>query len=556
MESLVHSTSDASDAQARVSPLVALGRRWLGRSGSRRDSGRSVKTSLLLAFAAVLAGALVMGAFSLWQMGRINASTRAIYEQEYAAGQAAEQVRGLVLRASRAQSQLLTATTASERDGLGKDIESSLSEIEKRLVLVSSLSDTDASRELAKQLSDGMAKWAKRQKAYVELVKAQPLDLVQMSPDVPAEDAGLLNETRKVEKSVDGVVTLRSASAEATMLHAAGIYTASLLWVAGIMLALVLLSIAISTAVTRRLARQLGGEPSYAKEIASGIARGDLTLQIRLVPGDNESLLHSLHMMQEQLAHTMRQIAQSSTQVAHASREIYLGNQDLSHRTEQQAESLDRTVANMGQMTQVAERYASSASEAATLSSKATQAALHGGEVVARVALTMDRINKTTQTIHAHIGEIEGIAFQTNLLALNAAVEAAHAGEQGRGFAVVAAEVRALAKRSANAAREINAMIANSTREVSEGMALVRQADQTIADMAGAVSDVSSVMNHVSTSSQEQSQGIGEINGAISQLEGMTQQNAAMVQEATAAAHSLDEQVQRLEHLVARFTLT
>ena len=555
MEFLEHGASEASDAQLRTGAFASAWRRWLGRSGSSHKSGRSVRASLLLAFGAILTGALLMGAFSLWQMARINASTQAIYEQEYAAGQAAEQVRGLVLRASRAQSQLLTATTASERDGLGKDIDASLAEIESRLALVSSLSDTEESSRLAGQLRDGMAKWSKRLKDYVELVKAQPLDLVQMSADVPSEDAGLLNETHKVEKNVDAVVKLRGASAEATMLHAAGIYNSSLRWVAGIMLALVLLSWAISTVVTRRLARQLGGEPSYAKEIASRIAQGELSMQIALKKGDNESLLHSLHVMQAQLAHTMRQITQSSTLVANASLEIYLGNQDLSLRTEQQAESLDRTVANMAQMTQVAERYASSADEAASLASKATQAALHGGEVVAQVALTMDRINKSTQIIHANISEIEGIAFQTNLLALNAAVEAAHAGEQGRGFAVVAAEVRALAKRSANAAREINAMITNSTREVSDGLVLVRAADQTIADMAGAVVDVSNVMNQVSSSSRQQSQGINEINSAIAQLEDTTQQNAALVEQAGASAQSLDQQVQRLEHLVARFTL-
>ena len=554
MQFTAHKAS-TSVAGARTSLLDRTLGLWFGQSGPLGESGRPVRTSLLLAFASVLAGALAMGAFCIWQMGRINASTQTLYAQEYTAGQAAEQVRGLVLRASRAQSQLLTATTTSERVALGQVVQDSLGEIENRLLLVSRLSDTDASAALAVQLRAAMAKWSQRLKGFVSLVKAQPLDLMQMSPDVALEDAGLLNETHKVERSVDAVVKLRSASAEATMLQAAGIYTTSLLWVCAIMLVLVLLSVAISVVVTQRLARQLGGEPSYAKWIASQITQGELSLHIGLADGDTESLLHSLRAMQEQLAHTMRQITQSSTEVANASREIYLGNQDLSLRTEQQAESLDRTVANMVHITQVAERYASSANEAANLSAKATQAALHGGEVVAQVALTMDRINKTTQIIHSHIGEIEGIAFQTNLLALNAAVEAAHAGEQGRGFAVVASEVRALAKRCSHAAREINAMITNSTREVAEGLVLVRAADQTIADMAGAVADVSNVMNQVSSSSMEQSEGIGEINQAIAQLEGTTQQNAALVHEAGAAAHSLDEQVQVLEHLVARFTL-
>jgi methyl-accepting chemotaxis protein len=555
MKSLEHTAEWLDDAVPRAGPPVRAWRLGSFKPGAALDGGPGVRASLLLAFSSVLLGALLIGTFSLWQMGRINASTQAIYEQEYAAGQAAEQMRGLVLRASRAQTQLLTATTASEREGLGKDIAGSVADIEARLAVVSGLSQGEDSRALALKLSESMAKWSKRLTDYVALVKAQPLDLVQMSPDVPSEDAGLLIETRKVEKNVDAVVTLRSQSAQATMDHAAGIYRASVSWVAATMLGLVALSVGISLWVTRRLARQLGGEPAYAKAIAHRIAQGDLSMHIKLVSGDSESLLHSLHLMQGQLSRTMHQIAQSSTQVANASREISLGNQDLSRRTRQQSESLDRTVANMGQLTQMAERYATSATEAADLSSKATQAALYGGEVVARVALTMHKISKTTEVIHGHISEIEGIAFQTNLLALNAAVEAAHAGEQGRGFAVVAAEVRALAKRSATAAREINTMIDNSTREVKEGLTLVREADQTIADMAGAVSDVSQVMNKVSSSSLEQSQGIGEIQGAISQLEGTTQQNGVLVQQAAAAAQSLDEQVQRLEHLVARFTL-
>ena len=515
----------------------------------------SVKASVRVAFAAVLAGALVIGVFSLVQMNRLNASSQAIFEREYAGGQAAEQIRGLVLRASRAQTQLLTATTAAERNGLGKDIDASVAEIAKRIAIIVALSDSAQSQELSGALTKSMEVWTKRLQAFVELVKAQPLDLVQMSADVPTEDAGLLNDTRKLEKVVDALVQLRGESAQATIADASRIYSTSLNWVLGITLALVVASLGVGSWVTRRLQRQLGGEPVYAKSIASRIARGDLTMQIRLDPDDSESLLHSLREMQNQLAQTMGQIASSSTLVANASREISMGNQDLSNRTELQAQSLEKTVSNMDQMSSLATRYANSAAEAATLSNRATQAALQGGDVVASVASTMDKINKTTQAIHANISVIEGIAFQTNLLALNAAVEAAHAGEQGRGFAVVADEVRALAQRSANAAREINALIGASTREVKEGLLLVTQAAQTITQMGQAVSEVSNVMKEVSNASLEQSQGIGEINGSLAQLDEATQQNAALVEEASAAAQSLAEQAVMLQQMVQRFDL-
>ena len=515
----------------------------------------TVRTSLLLAFASILVGALIIGVFSLLQMGRINAASQAIYTRAFAAGQAAEQVRSLVLRASRAESQLLTATTANERNGLGQDIASSIADINKRLAMLADLSDSDASRALVETLHTGMDKWTSRLSAYVDLVKAQPLDLVQMSPDVSSEDAGLLVQTKKIEQGVDAVVQLLNDTAQATVTHAAGIYATSVSWVVGILLLLAVLSVAIGAWVTRRLTRQLGGEPAYAKSIAARIAQGDLSVEIALAAGDTDSLLCSLQLMQGQLSHTISQIAESSSQVANAAREIAMGNHDLSVRTEQQSQSLDQTSSNMEQMADVAQRYASSATEAAGLSNKASEAAQHGGVIVGRVAQAMERISKTTQSIHDNIGEIEGIAFQTNLLALNAAVEAAHAGDQGRGFAVVAAEVRALAQRSADAARAINALIVSSTQGVSEALSHVKEADQTISQMAQAVSDVSVVMNRVSSASVEQSQGIVAINGAIAQLEDSTQQNAALVEQASAAAQSLDDQVQRLEQQVAKFSL-
>lgn len=562
-ESMAPALADAAPEELQPSK-----REWLGMGGvaqtvrerlikpvSSATDGMSVRSSLRWSFACVLVGALVIGVFSLFQMRRLNTSTHVIYEQEYAAGQAAEQARSNILRASRAETQLLTASTAAERDTLAKDIEVSLTSVGKELEVIRKLSSSEESLATGKLLDEAVAKWTKRLREYVKLVKEQPLSFMEMSPDVSMEDAGLGNETRKVEKIVDSVVAQRGQSAQSTMQLAGEIYNRSLEWVVGITLVLTVLSLAIAELVTGRLTRQLGGEPAYAKSIASRIANGDLTMDIKLAANDQESLLHSLHDMQTRLAQTMGEIADSSAQVANASREISMGNLDLSNRTEQQASSLEKTTANVEQLTEIAKRYADSSARAAQLSGSASQAAKQGGEVVANVVATMGKISESTQAIHSNIGAIQSIAFQTNILALNAAVEAAHAGEQGRGFAVVAAEVRDLAQRSATAAKEISALIENSSRQVKEGSQLARSAGQTIADMAKTVMQVSTVMEEISGASLEQSSGIEEMNRAIAEIDQTTQQNAALVEQAAAAAQSLDEQAQSLDQLVGRFDL-
>ena len=535
------------------------------RARSVRDDGRwkklgpsddmTVSASLRFAFISIVAGAVVIGVFSLFQMGRLNGSTQAIYEQEYTAGMATEQARGLVLRASRAQKQLLTASTTEERIALGNDVEGSLAQVDERMVLVQKLANSPESQALAKQLADVTAGWAKRMRSFVGLIKKQPLELLEMNWEVPLEDAGLLNDTRKLEKVVDALVLQRSVSAKATIADAAHIYTTSLIWVVVITVALVGFTLGMSAWVTRRLARQLGGEPAYAKSIASRIANGELSMDIALKKDDQESLLHSLQDMQTQLAQTISEIASSSKQVANASREISMGNLDLSRRTEQQSASLEKTTSNVKQMTVIAKRYADSATQAAALSGNASRQAVQGGEVVASVVQTMEKIRQSTLAIHSNIGAIQSIAFRTNILALNAAVEAAHAGEQGRGFAVVAAEVRDLAQRSADAAKEISNLIETSTKQVKEGSQLAQSAGQTIAQMAQTVQQVSAEMEKISGSSLEQSAGIEEINQAIAQLDEGTQQNAALVEEGAAAAQSLDEQAQSLDQLVGRFSL-
>ena len=521
--------------------------RWL--------DGLTVRASLLLAFATMLLGALTIGAFSLRQMGGLNDASRVLYDQAYRAGQAAEQVRSGLLRASRAQSQLLTATTAAERNALGAQIASSLRHVEDQTAVIRTFAVDESSARTVKELGVAVAGFNRLLDGYVTLVKAQPLDLMQMSPDVVTQDARLQHETRKLEKIVDDLVAQRAQSAEATLVAADQIYQMSMGWMAAITLALVVLAGVISAWVTRRLTRQLGAEPAHAKAIAGEIAQGRLSGDIQVSAQHSGSLMHSLAEMQAQLARTLREVAASSHQVADASSEITASNQALAQRTDQQTQALAQAAVNVRQMADIARRNAEGASEAAALTAQAHQAARVGSGVVIDVAQTMEQIDQGTRAIQSITGVIEGIAFRTNILALNAAVEAAHAGEHGRGFAVVAAEVRELARRSADAAREINDIIRGSTAKVRNGVEQTQKARDAIHKVTDAIQSVSNVMEDISVASAEQSDGIEEINQAVTGLDAGNQQNAALAQQGVVTARLLDTQTRRLDELLSRFEL-
>jgi methyl-accepting chemotaxis protein len=227
--------------------------------------------------------------------------------------------------------------------------------------------------------------------------------------------------------------------------------------------------------------------------------------------------------------------------------------QDLSHRTESQAQALEETAASMEQLTQAVGQNASHAEEANRMADDAARVAQQGGAMVGQLVDTMGAINASSARIVDIIAVIDGIAFQTNILALNAAVEAARAGEQGRGFAVVAAEVRALAQRSGAAAKEIKDLIDASTQRVADGATLAGRAGQTMRDIVDSIGRVTGIMNEIVASSREQAGGIGQVNQAIVQMDGVTQQNAALVEASAAAARSMHEQAQALAELVELF---
>ena len=317
-----------------------------------------------------------------------------------------------------------------------------------------------------------------------------------------------------------------------------------------------LVGILASWLIVKSLLKQLGGEPRYAVQIAERIAAGDLSVPINLAEKDSHSLMHAMYEMQKGLASIVGMVRSGTDTIATASRQIASGNMDLSSRTEQQAGSLEETASSMEQLTSTVKQNADSARQANLLAQSASDVAVKGGSVVSEVVETMGSINNSSRKIVDIIGVIDGIAFQTNILALNAAVEAARAGEQGRGFAVVATEVRNLAQRSAEAAREIKTLINDSVNKVDVGAKLVDQAGVTMEEIVVSIKRVTGIMSEIMMASQEQTAGIEQINAAIVQMDDVTQQNAALVEEAAAAAAALQGQADDLSELVSTFQLT
>ncbi|MBX9872158.1 MAG: MCP four helix bundle domain-containing protein [Burkholderiaceae bacterium] len=293
-----------------------------------------------------------------------------------------------------------------------------------------------------------------------------------------------------------------------------------------------------------------------ANRLAARIAEGDLSASIDTSRGDEfGDLMKSLARMNQSLANMVQQVRQSTDSIATASAEIATGNHDLSVRTEQTSSDLQSTASAMEELTSTVQHSADNARQASQLASSASSVAQKGGAVVQQVVSTMGEINASSRKSADIIGVIDGIAFQTNILALNAAVEAARAGEQGRGFAVVAGEVRSLAGRSAEAAKEIKALIVTSVEKVGTGTQLVSQAGDTMNEIVQSVRRVADVIGEITAAAGEQSSGIAQVNTSIANLDQMTQQNAALVEQSAAAAQSLREQADQLAQAVAVFKL-
>ncbi|KSV93934.1 methyl-accepting chemotaxis protein [Sinorhizobium sp. GL28] len=306
------------------------------------------------------------------------------------------------------------------------------------------------------------------------------------------------------------------------------------------------------TAAQRRLQEATAGLAGGLRRLASG----DLAFQLdEPFAPDFEQLRHDLNQTVAQLADTLAAVSASSGSIDSGAREVSQSADDLSRRTEQQAASLEETAAALDQITVNVGNSSKRTNEARAVAGQANESARKSGAIVSGAVDAMGRIEHSSSQISNIIGVIDEIAFQTNLLALNAGVEAARAGDAGKGFAVVAQEVRELAQRSANAAKEIKDLIRNSAVEVESGVRLVRETGEALRTIEGFIVTINQHMDAIAISAQEQSAGLSEVNTAVNQMDQVTQQNAAMVEEANAASATLAQEAGRLRELIARFTL-
>jgi len=323
-------------------------------------------------------------------------------------------------------------------------------------------------------------------------------------------------------------------------------------WVLGLGGAVCALAVVAWVSLRQGIVRPL----QQAILIAETVAAGDLSQEFSSdLQGDFGRLLGALGTMEDTLTELVGRIQQSSDSICVSASEIDAGNVDLSRRTDDQVAALTQTAASMEQLTATVRQNADRAQSASGLAVGASATAERGGIVVGQVVQTMEAISGSSRKIVDIIQVIEGIAFQTNILALNAAVEAARAGDQGRGFAVVASEVRSLAGRSAEAAKQVKALITASVDQVQSGSGLVGQAGKTMQEIVGAVGQVTGLLGEISQALHEQSEGIAQVNLAVAHMDGATQENASLVGQAGHAAQALSERVQDLQRAVGAFKL-
>ncbi len=506
-----------------------------------------IKTRLTLGFAAMAALTAVLGAVALANLVTIERQFAGVMEDRYVKVQVAGEIKAVNNDVSQALRNLFIMSDPDDIKAQYDLIGGSSKKTNANMERLEKATTDDAGKAALAKLAEARAAYRAPRDKVIELLKAGRSEEAKISLllDLRPRQVAYMDRVEDLIKLQSDAMNTAGAEMRATVER---IKTTVAVLLGLAFVAAVLLAWWIIRTTTRPL--------DEAVSVVRAVAGGDLAIEFK-ADGTNETgqLLKALHEMKTRLAAIVGDVRGNAESVATASAQIAQGNADLSSRTEQQASALQQTAASMEQLGATVKQNADNAQQANQLALGASTVAVQGGEVVSQVVDTMKGINDSSKKIVDIIGVIDGIAFQTNILALNAAVEAARAGEQGRGFAVVAGEVRSLAQRSAEAAKEIKGLISTSVERVEQGSALVDRAGATMQEVVSSIRRVNDIVAEISAASTEQSSGVAQVGQAVAQMDQATQQNAALVEESAAAAESLRSQARHLIDSVAVFRL-
>ncbi|HEV8692059.1 MAG TPA: methyl-accepting chemotaxis protein [Ideonella sp.] len=506
-----------------------------------------IGTRLGLGFAVTLAVMVAMALFARYEFGLIDSQVQRLANEHMSQVDQLSELKDNLNVVARGARNIILISDEAGKQAEKQRIDEMRAKNLKLFAQVDASIHGERSRQLLKAAADAAAPYEQAMNKAIGF---------GLAGDDPSAISALMKDVRPMQaayfKAVDALVDRQQEEmlGMATEIGGATRADSSLMLLLAGFAAVV--AGAIAWAVTRSIVRPLAEAVAVAKTVAGG----DLSSRIEAKSADETGeLLRAMRAMSDALAGVVGQVRESSDCIAIGSGQIATGNADLSQRTEEQASNLQQTAASMEQLTSSVRHNADTAQQANQLASGASASATRGGEVVSQVVATMQEIAGSSKRIGDIIGVIDGIAFQTNILALNAAVEAARAGEQGRGFAVVASEVRALAQRSANAAKEIKTLIAASIEKVEAGSRQVGDAGASMGEIVTQVRRVGELISEISSATTEQSAGISQVGNAVGQLDQVTQQNAALVEQSAAAAESLRQQAVGLAELVRVFKL-
>ncbi len=508
----------------------------------------SIGARLALGFGAVLVLLLALAGTAQYKLAQIERINQAIIQQTWA-GASAVSVIDVTTRANaRANLELIVDADPAASEKRFAQIDQNRRTIDQALAALRPLyaSAQDSARLRALEEVRGR---------YVRSFQAVGAQLKNGERDAARQR--LLEETLPLLDSLQNHIVELSRLQAAEMRQAGEASQEITRQAERLNLALAGIALALGALFAWRVARSVTRPLARAVKAAESVAGGDLSQRIEAGAGDETGrLLHALQDMQDRLAGAVRAIRGGAETISSASGQIAAGNADLSSRTEEQAASLEETAASMEELASTVKQNADNASQADRLAAGACAIAERGGSAVSAVVGTMQEISASSRKISEIVSVIDAIAFQTNILALNAAVEAARAGEQGKGFAVVAGEVRSLAQRSAQAAREVKALIEDSAGKVADGSRQAQEAGATMQEVVASVQRVTDIMGEIAAASREQASGIEQVNRAVAQMDVVTQQNAALVEQAAAAAGSMQDQARELVGAVGVFRLT